>query len=94
MFTRMDADVPVPSGRALPLTKAEKLLQRKQWRKDKTKEKTKLAAIMGSNCGGKNKRWEYVQLLKKHMPVDVYGACGNLRWVLRLLHGVVKKPAY
>jgi hypothetical protein len=79
----MDSDVPVPSGRALPLTKAEKLLQKEQRRNGKIEEKSKLAAIMMSNCGGKNKRWEYVQLLRKHMPVDVYGACGNLRWVRR-----------
>lgn len=79
MTYRMDSDVPVPSGRALPLTKAEKLLQKEQRRNGKIEEKSKLAAIMMSNCGGKNKRWEYVQLLRKHMPVDVYGACGNLR---------------
>jgi hypothetical protein len=73
----MDSDVPVPSGRTLPLTTAEK----KRGRKEKVKEKTKLAAIMVSNCGGKNKRWKYVEELRKHMPVDVYGACGNLRCV-------------
>jgi glycoprotein 3-alpha-L-fucosyltransferase len=90
----MDSDVPVPSGRTLPLTRAEKLLQRRQSRKGKTKEKTKLAAIMMSNCGGKNRRWEYLQLLRKHMPVDVYGACGNLRYMYTaLLSGVIVKPA-
>jgi glycoprotein 3-alpha-L-fucosyltransferase len=77
MLVRMDSDVPVPSGRTLPLTNAERKLRRK----DKMAEKTKLAAIMVSNCGGKNKRWEYVKELRKHMPVDVYGACGNLRYL-------------
>lgn len=61
----------------MPLTTAEM----RRGRKDKMKEKTKLAAIMVSNCGGKNKRWQYVKELRKHMPVDVYGACGNLRCV-------------
>jgi glycoprotein 3-alpha-L-fucosyltransferase len=80
MFSRMDSDVPVPSGRALPLTKKEKLWQKKQGRMGEAKEKTKFAAIMISNCGGKNKRWEYVKLLREHMPVDVYGSCGKLRY--------------
>jgi hypothetical protein len=75
----MDSDVPVPSGRTLRLTTAEKLLLRKQRREGKTEEKKKLVAIMVSNCGGKNKRWSYVKELKKHIRVDVYGACGNLR---------------
>jgi hypothetical protein len=57
----------------------EKLLLKKQRRKGKTKQKKKLVAIMVSNCGGKNKRWAYVKELRKHIPVDVYGACGNLR---------------
>lgn len=79
MFARMDSDIPVPSGRTLRLTIMEKLLLKKQRREGKTKEKKKLVAIMVSNCGGKNKRWAYVKELKKHIPVDVYGACGNLR---------------
>jgi glycoprotein 3-alpha-L-fucosyltransferase len=79
----MDSDVPVPSGRALPLTNAEKLWRKQQGRMDEAKEKTKFAAIMISNCGGKNKRWEYLQLLREHMPVDVYGACGKLRYSTR-----------
>jgi glycoprotein 3-alpha-L-fucosyltransferase len=79
MFPRMDSDVPVPSGRTLRLTTAEKLLAKKKRREGKTKEKKKLVAIMVSNCGGKNKRWAYVKELKKHIPVDVYGACGNFR---------------
>jgi glycoprotein 3-alpha-L-fucosyltransferase len=80
MFPRMDSDVPVPSGRTLRLTATEKLqLLRRQRREGKAGEKRKLVAIMVSNCGGKNKRWAYVKELKKHIAVDVYGACGNLR---------------
>lgn len=80
MFPRMDSDVPVPNGRALPLTEAEKLLQKEQGRMGEAKEKTKFAAIMISNCGGKNNRWKYLQLLRELIPVDVYGACGKLRY--------------
>jgi hypothetical protein len=92
MLFRMDSDVPVPSGRTLLLTSAEKPEQRKRLRKSKMKEKTKLVAIMVSNCGGRNRRWEYVRQLRKHVPVDVYGACGNLRCVRicsMLLVGIV-----
>ena len=80
MFSRMDSDVPVPSGRTLPLTREEKLWQKKQGLMGEAKEKTKFAAIMISNCGGNNKRLEYLQLLREHMPVDVYGGCGKLRY--------------
>ncbi|PNF39384.1 hypothetical protein B7P43_G13648 [Cryptotermes secundus] len=79
MTYRMDSDIPVPSGRTLRLTIMEKLLLKKQRREGKRREKRKLVAIMVSNCAGKNKRWSYVKELKKHIPVDVYGACGNLR---------------
>ena len=67
----MDSDVPVPSGRTVPLAEGDRVLQRKK--------KSKLAAIMVSNCGGKNKRWQYVQELRKHMKLDVYGSCGQFR---------------
>jgi hypothetical protein len=80
MFPRMDSDVPVPSGRALPLTEAEKVWQKEQERMGEAKEKTKFAAIMISNCGGKNNRWKYLQLLGELIPVDVYGGCGTLRY--------------
>ncbi|XP_069691276.1 alpha-(1,3)-fucosyltransferase 7-like [Periplaneta americana] len=78
MTYRMDSDVPVPSGRTLRLTDPERTTVLKR-RRRRRPEKTKLAAIMISNCGGKNKRWQYVQQLRKHMPIDVYGGCGNLR---------------
>lgn len=72
MTYRMDSDVPVPSGRTLPLTESDRIIQ-------KRKNKNKLAAIMISNCAGKNKRWDYVKELKKHMKLDVYGNCGQLK---------------
>ena len=39
--------------------------------------KTKMAAWFVSNCDAQNKRWEYVQELKKYIPVDIFGACGD-----------------
>ncbi|KAJ4443202.1 hypothetical protein ANN_04869 [Periplaneta americana] len=86
---RMDSDVPVPSGRTLRLTEPERTTVLKR-RRRRRPEKTKLAAIMISNCGGKNKRWQYVQQLRKHMPIDVYGGCGNLRYVFHILITAVR----
>ena len=36
------------------------------------------AAVFLTNCGGSSRRMEYIQELRRHYPVDVYGGCGNL----------------
>lgn len=38
-----------------------------------------MAAWFVSNCYARNGRQNYAQELKKHLQVDVYGSCGNLR---------------
>ncbi|KAK7070981.1 Fucosyltransferase, N-terminal [Halocaridina rubra] len=76
MSYRMDSDVPVPYGRTILMTEEEASLFPKV---DYFNMKSKTVAIMGSNCGGKNKRWNYVKELKKYMEVDAYGGCGNLK---------------
>lgn len=43
------------------------------------KNKTKLAAWFVSHCGTSGGREDYVKELKKHMPVDIYGRCGDLK---------------
>lgn len=50
------------------------------------KRKDVLIAILGSNCGGKNHRWDYVKELEKHIKVDVYGGCGNLKTLAKLTY--------
>ncbi|OQV25734.1 putative Alpha-(1,3)-fucosyltransferase C [Hypsibius exemplaris] len=40
--------------------------------------KTKLVAWMVSHCKTSSQREKYVAELAKYIPVDVYGACGNL----------------
>lgn len=69
----MDSDIPVPYGRTIlrqtPLDDTFTI----------NKRKDVLVAILGSNCGGKNKRWDYVKELQKHIAVDVYGGCGTLK---------------
>ena len=39
--------------------------------------KTDFAAIVVSNCGGSSGRLQYVNEMKKYVPVKVYGACGE-----------------
>lgn len=75
----MDSDIPVPYGRTTVLPSAEEIDSSlvEKWKIDKKKDV--LVAIMGSNCGSHNHRWEYVKELQKHLPVDVYGSCGPLK---------------
>ncbi|XP_044758476.1 alpha-(1,3)-fucosyltransferase 7-like isoform X2 [Coccinella septempunctata] len=73
MSYRMDSDIPVPYGRTRKLAttvgfETEELFE---------KRRDKLVTILGSNCGGKNHRWQYVKKLNMTIPVDVYGGCGN-----------------
>jgi hypothetical protein len=41
--------------------------------------KTKLVAWIVSNCHSNSGRERYVEELKKHISVDVYGGCGTLK---------------
>jgi len=38
--------------------------------------KSRLVAWFVSNCVAANRRYEFVQQLRRHIPVDVYGECG------------------
>jgi alpha-1,3-fucosyltransferase len=40
--------------------------------------KKKLVAWFVSHCVTSNRREDYVRELSKHIPVDIYGKCGNL----------------
>ena len=51
---------------------------------NRAKDKSRLVAWMASDCFPKNKRNEYVDLLQRHIPIDIYGACGNLTCLPRL----------
>nr|CAD7574517.1 unnamed protein product [Timema californicum] len=79
MSYRSDSDVPVPYGRALLLTGVEKVqMAMREANEDYHRNNTKMATILISNCGGNNGRVKYLDELKKHLEVDVYGHCGNL----------------
>ncbi|XP_064611569.1 glycoprotein 3-alpha-L-fucosyltransferase A-like [Liolophura sinensis] len=43
----------------------------------KIERKSKLAIAMISNCFATNNRLEYIQELRKHMPLDFYGHCAG-----------------
>lgn len=47
------------------------------------RKRTKYVAWMSSNCNVQSRRDQYVHRLRKIIPVDIYGRCGNLtckRW--------------
>lgn len=75
MSYRMDSDIPVPYGRTRKLLYASK--ETSEVGKLSNKRRDRLVTILGSNCGGKNHRWDYVRKLNKTIDVDVYGRCGN-----------------
>ncbi|XP_043263642.1 4-galactosyl-N-acetylglucosaminide 3-alpha-L-fucosyltransferase FUT6-like [Colletes gigas] len=73
MTYRMDSDVPVPYGRVISRSFVN-------FSKNSIKKlKTKLVAVMGSNCAGRNGRWSYVKELKSILgkDLDIYGKCLN-----------------
>lgn len=74
MSYRRDSDIYEPYGKVVPrnATTAYKKDHRSLW-----KSKQKQAVWMVSHCSTDSKREEYVQELKKHLDVDVYGSCGD-----------------
>ncbi|XP_046836166.1 alpha-(1,3)-fucosyltransferase 7-like [Vespa crabro] len=83
MSYRMDSDIPVPYGRTIPISSTKNLFNDLTYlRNSFIRSKTKLVAVMGSNCSGKNQRWEYIRFLKLLLAedFDIYGRCrgGNM----------------
>lgn len=79
MSYRMDSDVPVPYGRTIRLTGNSLNNNIRHWETTVNVSKSKLVAIMGSNCGSTNGRWFYVNKLKSLLgdDLDVLGRCLN-----------------
>ena len=73
---RPDSTLVTPYDKWLPYGNCSKIESVKLSR-NYAKGKTKLAAMFVSNCAASNKRMEYVSELKKHVNVEVYGACGD-----------------
>ncbi|KAK6174086.1 hypothetical protein SNE40_017429 [Patella caerulea] len=77
MFYREDSDIFASYGivrRKLP----SELYNRDLDAIVKAKPKKFVALI--SHCGTEGKRLEYIQLLQKHIQIDIYGGCGPLKW--------------
>lgn len=68
---RLDSDVPTRYGYTF-------LRRRSRPRRLKQTTKTGFAAWMVSNCKTQSHREVYVKELRKTVPVDVYGRCGQL----------------
>ncbi|XP_076047883.1 alpha-(1,3)-fucosyltransferase C-like isoform X7 [Oratosquilla oratoria] len=72
MTYRRDSDVVVPYGVITPRTTPVDVND--YWQK---KNKSLLVSWLVSNCKTSSRREAYVEILKRHIPVDVYGKCGN-----------------
>ncbi|XP_065158875.1 4-galactosyl-N-acetylglucosaminide 3-alpha-L-fucosyltransferase FUT5-like isoform X2 [Atheta coriaria] len=78
MHYRMDSDIPVPYGRTVAKRRIDndRSFDFSAWLTNRSN--TSPIAVMGSNCGSQNHRWEYVAELRKWIDVDFYGGCGTL----------------
>lgn len=72
MTYRVDSDLFAPYAKIIQEKKSYTPPSEEDVRK-----KNKLIAWFVSNCYTKSKREEYVAELAKHVPVDIYGACGS-----------------
>ncbi|XP_020293032.1 alpha-(1,3)-fucosyltransferase 7-like [Pseudomyrmex gracilis] len=80
MSYRMDSDVPVPYGRTVEIAAGDVSSNDiERWDVTVKTSKTKLVAVMGSNCGSRNARWIYVKELKSLLrdQLDILGNCLN-----------------
>ncbi|CAN8022419.1 unnamed protein product [Ixodes persulcatus] len=75
MTYRSDSDIPAAYGRTVELSEMEKSNMADL--PNYATSRNRMVAILGSNCGGPNKRWPYVRELAKHVSVDIYGGCGT-----------------
>lgn len=72
---RSDSTIVTPYAKFVPYTNISKHSTINL--KDYSKDKTLKIAWMVSNCHGQNARNVYVQNLRLHIKVDIYGKCGN-----------------
>lgn len=72
---RHDSEIVIPYNRWAYYDPLVTQIKRVGW--NFAKGKTKQVAWFVSNCFANNGRLEYARELAKHIPVDVYGACGH-----------------
>ncbi|KZS01437.1 Alpha--fucosyltransferase C, partial [Daphnia magna] len=87
MSYKLNSDIQFLYGRILPGPTAPKTLEETKQiiettyfssAKNYATNKTKLVAWMVSHCTTFSLRETYVNQLRKFIPVDIYGSCGNL----------------
>ncbi|XP_037078691.1 alpha-(1,3)-fucosyltransferase C-like [Pollicipes pollicipes] len=71
---RRDSDFPYPYGALVPVLPEPPTIRRNY-----ALGKTKLVAWFVSHCQTMSSREWYVHMLRKYIPVDIYGACGTLQ---------------
>ena len=74
MTYRLDSDFPNTYGAMEPVPSPDPSGGRNY-----AAGKTELVAWFVSHCSSHSSRGEYVEMLQKHIPVDVYGDCGPLK---------------
>lgn len=73
---RHDSDIVAPYEKYRPLDNG--FITRQSY-KNYAANKTKLVAWFVSKCTTNNNRMQYVKELSKHIQVDIYGQCGQLK---------------
>lgn len=103
MSYRLNSEVHLLYGRIEPMPTAPKTreqaaklmaLFRARPNKNYAKNKSNLAVWMASHCTTPSLREQYVGQLKKFIPVDVYGACGNLNCTRNDTHWLSDPKCY
>ena len=75
MTYSVHSDVYMPYGKCVEVDSNPDYVSKKI--NDIVKSKTKLVAWFVSHCQTKSMRENYIRQLMSHIPVDVYGECGN-----------------
>ena len=76
MTHRLDSDIPIPYGGFMK--KGTENGQLSKYETNYARGKSKKVAWVVSNCHTHSKREQYVNELKKHIEIDIYGSCGSL----------------
>ncbi|XP_046639939.1 alpha-(1,3)-fucosyltransferase C-like [Daphnia pulicaria] len=93
MTYRMDSDIPFLYGRVLPKETAPRTTEEvahyreiaknisKPLQQSQLRNKTKTIAWIVSHCKTHGQREKYVEELRKYVDVDIYGKCGDGKFV-------------
>ena len=76
MTYRLDSDIPTPYGAFKKRIKPRQYAFQKDF--NFARGKAKKVAWVVSNCKTQSEREKYVNELKRHIDVDIYGKCGTL----------------